>query len=405
MSIFKDLTARGLIKQTTDSAWLQNQMDNGRISFYIGFDPTADSLHVGHLLPLVFAKRMRFAGHNPMMLIGGATASIGDPTGKNDMRKMLSSADLKSNTIAVDLAVRELLGFDSVIFDNRAWFDKINFLDLIRNVGAHFSVNNMLRADCFKSRMASEKGLTFLEFNYMIMQAFDFFKLNKDFNCQLQVGGDDQWSNILAGIDLIHKKSGAKAFGLTLPLLVTSAGVKMGKTEVGTVWLDKNKTSVFDFFQFWRNVDDADVLRLFKLLTFLTVEEIDQIPFSTGPEINAAKKRLAVEITTFVHGEKETSKALEQAVDLFEKNKSDSLEPTEITDKSFDLAGLLVFIGLTKSKGEGRRLIEGKGLSINDQLMTDPNLIISRDRFGSEFVLRRGKKSFFKFTFNQDNLS
>lgn len=405
MSFFEELQQRGLIKQCTDPVWLKSKLESSEINFYTGFDPTADALHVGHLLPLVFAKRMKDNGHHPMMLIGGATAAIGDPTGKNDMRKMLSSDELKANTLAIDLAIRELLGFDTLIFDNKVWFDKLGFLELIREVGSHFSVNNMLRADCFKTRMESDKGLTFLEFNYMIMQAFDFFKLHKDFSCQLQVGGDDQWSNILAGIDLIHKKNKTESFGLTLPLLVTASGKKMGKTEAGTVWLDKTKTSVFDFFQFWRNVDDADVIGLFKLMTFVSLEEINAMPFSTGDEINSAKKRLAVELTRFVHGEEEANKALQQATDLFEKHSTDSIQSTEVADDEFDLAGLLMLIGLTKSRGESRRLVEGKGISINDQLMSNAGIRINKSTFGSEFVVRKGKKSFFKFSFKQDNLS
>ena len=391
---FDELVNRGLVKQVTDAESVANILNKNRITFYIGFDPTADSLHVGHLLQIVTAKRLKEAGHFPIMLIGGATAQIGDPTGKSEMRKMLDADELEHNVRCIRSQIIKLLpGFISTV-DNNDWVHKLNFLSFIRDIGVHFSVNNMLRADCFKSRM--ENGLSVLEFNYMLLQAFDFFHLFEKQNCVLQVGGDDQWSNILAGIDLIHKKLGKKAFGLTLPLLTNAAGQKMGKTEKGAVWLDALKTNVFDFFQFWRNLPDSDVMKCFKLLTFVSVEEIEAMPFTTPSEMNEAKKKLAFEITKFVHGEEEAALALKQAEALFESNDTSAVETIPLADHTHVL-DLIIKSGFAKSRTEARNLINGRGISINDEVLTNPTITITKDQFGNDVVVRKGKKSFCRF--------
>jgi tyrosyl-tRNA synthetase len=379
-----------LIKQSTNHNKIKHLLDNEKISFYIGFDPTAQSLHVGHLLQIVTALRLKNVGHNPIMLVGGATASIGDPSGKSSMRQALDLGQTMSNSTEIAKQIHNIIG-DVSIINNIGWFRDINFLQFISEIGRHFSVNNMLRADCFKSRM--ENGLSFLEFNYMLMQAFDFFELNRRHNCVLQIGGDDQWSNILAGIDLIHKKSEQEAFGLTITLLTNSAGQKMGKTEKGAVWLDKNLTSVFDFFQFWRNLPDSEVMNCFKLLTLLSVEEIDNIPFSTIDEINSAKKRLAFELTKMVHGELEAVTTLRQAEALFEKKEGIDIEAISIQD-NLSILDLLVRCNFAKSKSDARNLINGRGISINDITITDPTLHISRLSNDDELIVRKGKKKF-----------
>jgi tyrosyl-tRNA synthetase len=388
--IFEELIQRGLIKQSTNHNKIKHLLDNEKISFYIGFDPTAQSLHVGHLLQIVTALRLKNVGHNPIMLVGGATASIGDPSGKSSMRQALDLGQTMSNSTEIAKQIHNIIG-DVSIINNIGWFRDINFLQFISEIGRHFSVNNMLRADCFKSRM--ENGLSFLEFNYMLMQAFDFFELNRRHNCVLQIGGDDQWSNILAGIDLIHKKSEQEAFGLTITLLTNSAGQKMGKTEKGAVWLDKNLTSVFDFFQFWRNLPDSEVMNCFKLLTLLSVEEIDNIPFSTIDEINSAKKRLAFELTKMVHGELEAVTTLRQAEALFEKKEGIDIEAISIQD-NLSILDLLVRCNFAKSKSDARNLINGRGISINDITITDPTLHISRLSNDDELIVRKGKKKF-----------
>lgn len=393
---FDDFVQRGLVKQVTNAEALSKLFNTRGTSFYIGFDPTADSLHVGHLLQIVTAKRLKESGMFPIMLIGGATAQIGDPTGKSEMRKMLSEEELDRNIRAIRSQIIKLLpGFISVV-DNASWTTDLNFLRFIREIGIHFSVNNMLRADCFKSRMENG-GLSVLEFNYMLLQAFDFFHLFERQKCVLQVGGDDQWSNILAGIDLIHKKTGKEAFGLTLPLLTNSAGQKMGKTEKGAIWLDSSKTSVFEFFQFWRNLPDTDVLKCFKLLTFVPMEEINAIPFSTPSEMNAAKKRLAVEITKFVHGEEEAALALKQAEALFESNDVSSMEVISIEDNTHIL-DLIIKGGFAKSRTEARNLINGRGISLNDEILTNPTITITKSQFGDDVVVKKGKKNFCRFT-------
>jgi tyrosyl-tRNA synthetase len=400
--IFNDLLNRGLIKQQT-SEKICNLLNESSITFYIGFDPTADSLHIGHLLQLVTAKRLIDAGHKPIMLMGGATALIGDPTGKTDMRKMLSQDDINKNIKSIESQIKNIVGNidnPNFVVNNNSWFESMNFLTFIRDIGKHFSVNNMLRADCFKSRLESG-GLSFLEFNYMLMQAFDFFRLSTSaLNCVLQIGGDDQWSNILAGIDLIHKKAGKEVFGLTIPLLVNSSGQKMGKTEKGAVWLSSEKTSVFDFFQFWRNVSDTEVINLFKLLTFVPLSDINKIPFTSVEEINIAKKSLAFEITKIVHGEKESLLALKRADSLFDSKDSSILDSISINN-GINILDLIVKCNFAKSKTEARNLINGKGITINNNVITDPTIIVDLSKFGEELLVKKGKKNFCRLTIKE----
>jgi tyrosyl-tRNA synthetase len=388
--IFQELIQRNLIKQSTNHDKIKNLLDNDSVRFYIGFDPTADSLHVGHLVQIVTAKRLQNAGHEPIMLLGGATASIGDPTGKSDMRKTLKLDQTMKNAEKISQQIYNIMGRDVEIVNNIDWFHDMNFMEFISDIGRHFSVNQMLKSDCFKSRM--ENGLSFLEFNYMLMQGFDFLKLNYD-GCLLQIGGDDQWSNILAGIDLIHKKTNKEAFGLTITLLTNSVGQKMGKTEKGTVWLDKKKTGVFDFFQFWINLPDEDVINCFKLLTFLSPEEIDNISFSSIEEKKKTKKTLAVEMTRMIHGESEAMTALKQAEALFETKDNSVIDSIDLLD-NVPVLDLLVSCNFARSKTDARNLINGRGISINDKTITDPTVQITKIHFGNELIVRKGKKNF-----------
>jgi tyrosyl-tRNA synthetase len=382
--IFQELVDRGLVKQTTNAEKIRQLLDNQKIAFYIGFDPTADSLHVGHLLQLVTARRLVDAGHTAVMLIGGSTALIGDPTGKTEMRKMLSRSDINVNSEAIEKQIKQIVGPSVHMVNNLLWHDGANFLQVLRELGPFFSVNNMLRAECFKSRM--ENGLSFLEFNYMILQAEDFRILNLEFgeNCVLQIGGDDQWSNILAGIELIHKKEKREAFGLTLPLLVNSDGTKMGKTEKGAVWLDPNKTTPFDFFQFWRNLPDDQARKCFDLFA-------DCSP--NGLNINELKKVLAFHLTTLVHSQDAADRALEQAEALFEKRDTSTLETTPIADGTHIL-DLVIKCGFAKSRTEARNLITNKGITINEEVQTNPTINISKSIFGNELIVKKGKKHF-----------
>ena len=390
MKLFEELEARGLVKQTTNTEKLRELLNGTGVTFYIGFDPTAESLHVGHLLQIVTAKRLIDAGHNCIILIGGATAMVGDPTGKSEMRKMLSTSEVRVHSSEIETQIHRLLNWPGAFtsVNNMMWFNNFGFLEMMRTVAPHFSVNNMLRAECFKSRM--ETGLSFMEFNYMIMQATDFLKLFEWEKCILQIGGDDQWSNILAGIDLVHKVKGKEVFGLTLPLLTNSAGQKMGKTERGAVWLDPNKTSPFDFFQFWRNIPDDQVEKCVNFFTDLSWNHMN------GLDINGKKKVLAMHITTFVHGQDEAEKALEQAEALFESRDSSAIEATEIAD-GVQLLDLLVQAGFAKSRTDARHLINGGGISINDIVVRNPLLIVTRERLGGDLTIRRGKKNFVRF--------
>lgn len=403
MKLFEELEARGLVKQTTNTEQIRSLLNDGEVTFYIGFDPTAESLHVGHLLQLVTAKRLIDAGHNCIILVGGATGMIGDPTGKSDMRKMLSFSQVRVNSSDIETQIHKILNWPGAFrsINNMMWFSNMTFLDMLRNVGPHFSVNNMLRAECFKSRM--EHGLSFMEFTYMLMQATDFLKLFEWENCTLQIGGDDQWSNILAGIDLIHKVKGAEVFGLTLPLLTNSAGQKMGKTEKGAVWLSaETPNDIFDFFQFWRNLPDTDIMKCFKQLTFLSLEEIESLPFDTVEEINEAKKRLALEITSIVHGKEAAQAALEQAEALFESRDASTLEAIEVPER-MEFLDLLVQNGFAKSRTDARNLIGNRGIFINDLVVLSPILILTIGQMGKEFVVRKGKKKFARFVIKETN--
>lgn len=388
---FEDLEQRGLIKQITNAEKLRQLLNSDTpVTFYIGFDPTADSLHVGHLLQIVTAKRLADAGHKPIMLIGGATALIGDPTGKSEMRKMLSHSDIRMNGEAIATQIKKIMGEDCEIVSNMQWFDDADFLTILRTIGPFFSVNNMLRAECFKSRM--EHGLSFLEFNYMIMQAQDFRMLHLEEGCTLQIGGDDQWSNILAGIDLIHKKHAKEVFGLTLPLLVNSDGTKMGKTEKGAVWLDPDKTSPFEFFQFWRNIEDAKVKQCINFFTQEICPAFNEIT-SQFESINSAKKFLAFEVTRLVHGIEVARQVLEQAEALFEKRDTSTLEAIPVVEGA-NVLDVLIKCGFAKSRTDGRNLISNRGITINQEVLTDPTTVISKTKFGNELVVQKGKKHF-----------
>ena len=401
MKVFEDLERRGLVKQVTDAEKVRSLLESEEPQiFYIGFDPTADSLHVGHLLQIVTAKRLSDAGHVPVILIGMGTAMVGDPTGKTSARKVLPVEEVIENSRLISQQIKRILGVplgphgvrmlsaDAPVVEfvsNFEWLNALSWMGMLQEIGRHFSVNNMLRADCFKSRM--ESGLSFLEFNYMIMQAFDFLHLHQTLDCVLQIGGDDQWSNILAGIDLIHKKTGHEVFGLTLPLLTNSDGTKMGKTETGAVWLDAEKTPVFEFFQFWRNIPDDKVRECINFFTF------DPPAPEALTNINWAKKFLAFEVTQLVHGKEAAQQALEQAEALFEKRNTTELETIPVTD-GIHVLDILVKLNFAKSRTDGRNLISNRGITINDEVITDPTIVISKSQFGSDIVIRKGKKHF-----------
>ena len=398
MQIYEELEARGLIAQVTDKEEIRDLINNGKAIFYIGFDPTADSLHVGHFMTLVLMKRLQQAGNRPIALLGGGTGMIGDPSGRTDMRKMLTVEDINHNCDCFKAQMSKFIEFGegkALCLNNAEWLRNLNYIDLLREVGACFSVNNMLRAECYKQRM--EKGLSFLEFNYMIMQSYDFYHLNKEFGCNMQFGGDDQWSNMLGGTELIRRKLGKDAYALTITLLTNKEGKKMGKTASGAVWLDPNKTSPFDFFQYWRNVDDADVIKCFKLLTFVSLEDIAKL--EKEENINLVKEKLAFEITKMVHGEQEANKALEAARALFAGAGDDSNMPTaeiEIAEEGDQLLNILVKVGLTTSRGEGRRLIEQGGLSVDGEKVSDPSVVITKAQLVNGIKIKKGKKVFQK---------
>jgi tyrosyl-tRNA synthetase len=400
MQVFEDLERRGLIKQSTNTEKIRELLNGEEPQiFYIGFDPTADSLHVGHLLQIVLAKRLADAGHVPIMLIGMGTAMVGDPTGKTDARKVLPVETVIKNSQSIERQIKKIMGVPQApwgvnvvsadapvvhFVSNFEWLNALSWMDMLQEIGKHFSVNNMLRAECFKSRL--EGGLSFLEFNYMIMQAFDFLHLHQTLDCVLQVGGDDQWSNMLAGVDLIHKKTGHEVFALTLPLLTNSDGTKMGKTEKGAVWLDPDKTSPFEFFQFWRNIPDDKVQQCLLLFT-------DWFNDKVVNDINELKKLLAFDMTGLVHGKKLAQQALEQAEALFEKRDNSNLEPIKVSEGSLVL-DMLVKVGFAKSRTDARNLINNRGITINDEVQTNPTLILSKIIFGNDIVVRKGKKHF-----------
>ena len=403
MNIFEELQARGLIAQVTDNDEIKNLINSGGARFYIGFDPTADSLHVGHFMALCLMKRLQMAGNKPVVLIGGGTGYIGDPSGRTDMRSMMTPEVIQHNCDCFKKQMERFITFGenaAIMVNNADWLLKLNYIELLREVGACFSVNNMLRAECYKQRM--EKGLSFLEFNYMIMQAFDFYYLHQNYKCNMQFGGDDQWSNMLAGTELIRKKTGDDAYAMTITLLMNSEGKKMGKTAKGAVWLDPNKTSPFEFYQYWRNVDDADVMKCIRMLTFIPIEEIEQMEKWEDNRINEKKEILAYELTQLVHGTEEADKAKAAAYALFSGNGDSSNMPTtEFTDPDFEngvisVLNLLIKCGITSSKGEGKRLIQQGGININDENISAIDKSYTPEEVKSGLKIRKGKKHFHK---------
>ena len=405
MGIYEELQARGLIAQVTDEEEIRELINGGGARFYIGFDPTADSLHCGHFMALCLMKRLQMAGNKPVVLVGGGTGYIGDPSGRTDMRSMLTPETIQHNCDCFKRQMERFIDFGedkAILVNNADWLLDLKYIDLLREVGACFSVNNMLRAECYKQRM--EKGLSFLEFNYMIMQSYDFYYLSEKYGCNMQFGGDDQWSNMLGGTELIRKKTGKDAYAMTITLLLNSEGKKMGKTQSGAVWLDPEKTSPFDFYQYWRNVGDADVLKCIRMLTFLPLEEIDKMDAWEGSQLNRAKEILAYELTTLVHGKEEADKAQEAARALFGGGGNNANMPThaltdaDFTDGVINVMDLLVKAGLCPSKGEARRLIQQGGVSAKDEKVTDIATSFPASDFDSEFILRKGKKVFIKIT-------
>lgn len=400
-NVLDELMERGYIKQFTHEDETRELLEKEKITFYIGFDPTADSLHVGHFIAMMFMAHMQRAGHRPIALIGGGTAMVGDPSGKTDMRAMLTKEQIESNVEAIKKQMERFIDFSddkALIVNNADWLLKLNYVDFLREVGVHFSVNRMLTAECFKQRL--EKGLSFLEFNYMLMQGYDFYELNQKYDCKMQLGGDDQWSNMIAGVELVRRKAQKQAMAMTCTLLTNSQGQKMGKTVGGALWLDPNKTSPFDFYQYWRNVDDADVKKCLMLLTFVPVEEINEITNVEGAAINEAKKRLAFEITKLVHGEEEALKAKSAAEALFSGGVDMSNVPTVTISKEKLGSTLLDIIAETKivpSKSEGRRLMQQNGLSLNGEKVTDVTKALEEADFKDGFALiKRGKKNYHK---------
>ena len=400
MNIFEELQKRQLIAQITNEEEVKNLINAGKAKFYIGFDPTADSLHVGHFMALCLMKRLQMAGNTPIVLIGGGTGHIGDPSGRSDMRSMMTKEMIDHNCECFKKQMERFIEFGddkAIMLNNADWLLKLNYVELLREVGACFSVNNMLRAECYKQRM--EKGLSFLEFNYMIMQAYDFYYLNTHYDCNLQFGGDDQWSNMLAGSDLIRKKTGRDAHSMTITLLLNSQGKKMGKTASGAVWLDKNKTSVYDFYQYWRNVEDVDVLKCIRMLTFLPLDEIEKMESWQGAELNKAKEILAYELTSLVHGAEEAQKAQASAKALFVQGGDDSNMPTtkiETNENEISLIDILVQCKLVQSKGEARRLIQQGGVCVDEEKINSIDCKISIDKLKEGIKIKKGKKIFHK---------
>lgn len=404
MEIYEELKARGLIAQVTNEDEIRELVNAGKATFYIGFDPTADSLHVGHFMALCLMKRLQMAGNKPVVLIGGGTGYVGDPSGRTDMRSMMTPETIQHNCDCFKKQMERFIEFGpdkAIMVNNADWLLKLNYIDLLRDVGACFSVNNMLRAECYKQRM--EKGLSFLEFNYMIMQSYDFYHLFKHYGCNMQFGGDDQWSNMLGGTELIRKKLGKDAYAMTITLLLNSEGKKMGKTQSGAVWLDPNKTSPFEFYQYWRNVADADVLKCIRMLTFLPLEEIDKMDKWEGSQLNTAKEILAFELTKLVHGEEEANKAQQTARALFsgsgnlDNMPSYTLSKDDFTDGKIAVNDILFKAGMTKSKGEGRRLIEQGGVSVNDKKVSSAVETVCADDFSDgSIIVKKGKKVFYK---------
>ena len=402
MTIYDELVARGLIAQVTNEEEIKNMINEGKATFYIGFDCTADSLTAGHFMALTLMKRLQMAGNKPIALIGGGTTMIGDPSGRTDMRKMLTKEDIDHNALCFKRQMEKFIDFSdgkAMMINNADWLLNLNYVELLREVGACFSVNNMLRAECYKQRM--EKGLSFLEFNYMIMQSYDFYYLFKNYNCNMQFGGDDQWSNMLGGTELIRRKLGKDAHAMTITLLTDSQGKKMGKTAGNAVWLDPNKTSPYDFYQYWRNVADADVLKCIRMLTFLPIEQINEMDSWEGSQLNRAKEILAYELTNLVHGE-EAAKAAEASAKALFGNGADANVPTvELTDADFvdgciDIVTLITKMGLCTSKSESRRSVEQGGVTVNGEKVSDIKAVYTKDQIAEGPVVKRGKKTFKK---------
>ena len=402
MTLYDELVARGLIAQVTDEDVIKDLINNGKATFYIGFDPTADSLHVGHFMALCLMKRLQMAGNKPIALVGGGTAMIGDPSGRTDMRQMMTTETINHNVECFKKQMSRFIDFSdgkALIVNNADWLLNLNYVDFIRDVGPCFSVNNMLRAECYKQRM--EKGLSFLEFNYMIMQSYDFLMLYQKYGCNLQFGGDDQWSNMLGGTELIRKKLGKDASAMTITLLLNSEGKKMGKTAKGAVWIDPEKTSTYDFYQYWRNVDDADVIKCIKMLTFLPLDQIKEMESWEGAQLNKAKEILAYELTKLVHGEEAAKTADETAKSIFTGGDAENMPVAELSDDNFkdgaiDIVSLVFSAGLATSKSDARRAVEQGGVSVNGEKISAKDTVIARDMFNEGLVLKKGKKSFRK---------
>lgn len=405
MEIYDELVARGLIAQVTDEEEIKNIVNEGKATFYIGFDPTADSLHVGHFMALCLMKRLQMAGNKPIVLIGGGTGFVGDPSGRTDLRSMMTAETIKHNSDCFKKQMEKFIEFGddkAIMVNNADWLLDLNYVEMLREVGPLFSVNNMLRAECYKQRM--EKGLSFLEFNYMIMQAFDFYYLFKNYGCNMQFGGDDQWSNMLAGRDLIRRKLGKDSYAMTITLLLNSEGKKMGKTASGAVWLDPNKTSPFDFYQYWRNVADADVLKCIRMLTFIPLEEIDKMDAWEGSQLNEAKEILAFELTKMIHGEEEAKKAQKSAHALFDAGSdaananmpSTEISADQLTDGVINVMDLLVACGLTSSKSEARRLVQQGGVSIDDAKVGSIDYSVTEEQLKEGIKIKKGKKIYHK---------
>ena len=403
MGVFEELQARGLIAQITNEEEIRNLVNTGKAVFYLGFDPTADSLHVGHFMALSMMRRLQLAGNKPVVLVGGGTGYIGDPSGRTDMRTMMTPETIQHNCDCFKVQMSKFIDFSddkAIMVNNADWLLKLNYIDMLREVGPHFSVNNMLRAECYKNRM--EKGLSFLEFNYMVMQSYDFYHLYKEYGCNIQLGGNDQWSNLLGGTELIRRKLGKDAHAMTIPLLTKADGTKMGKTAGGAVWLDPNKTSPFDFYQYWRNVDDADVINFIKKLTFLSLEEIKPMEAWESAKLNEAKELLAFEMTRLVHSEEDAKKAQEASKALFAGGADDSnmptteIDPAKLIDGAINVTDLMLECDLVPSRSEVRRLVQQGGLTIADKKVEDLNLTISLDDLKEGVIIKKGKKKFHK---------
>ena len=406
MTVYDELVARGLIAQVTDEEEIKELINNGKATFYIGFDPTADSLHVGHFMALCLMKRLQMAGNKPIALIGGGTAMIGDPSGRTDMRQMMTKETINHNCECFKKQMSRFIDFSegkALMVNNADWLLDLNYVEVLRDIGPHFSVNRMLSAECYKQRM--ERGLSFLEFNYMIMQSYDFYELFQRYGCNMQFGGDDQWSNMLGGTELIRRKLGKNACAMTITLLLNSEGKKMGKTQSGAVWLDPNKTTPFEFYQYWRNVGDADVLKCLRMLTFLPLEQIDEMDKWEGSQLNKAKEILAFELTKLVHGEEEAKKAESAAKALFGAGNAAEIPAVELSAADFaegegeklDILSLIVKAGLAKSRSEARRAVEQGGVSVNDEKVTDIRMSFAANEIPAEgLVIKKGKKNFKK---------